>query len=69
MPTTCSQCNEDIGGHAPKCVIKGQWWCEACIYWLERNMQSADAFEEFCAAVDNYHVIKRRAAQAAGEDV
>ena len=37
---TCSQCDRTIKPADPKAVIKDEWWCEECIYYLER--QSAD---------------------------
>lgn len=44
----CSQCEQPIGGHDPKCVIEGAWWCEQCVYILEMELLSrtADEFRE-----------------------
>ena len=39
---TCSQCDRTIKPADPKAEIKNKWWCEECIYCLER--QSADEF-------------------------
>lgn len=70
MTIECSQCAERIGGHDPKCVVDGQWWCDKCVYWFERETRRAEAFADFIAAADGYDAAqKRQAGLAAGEDV
>ena len=33
----CSQCDRPIALSDPKVKITEQWWCDACVYYLEQQ--------------------------------
>lgn len=70
MTISCINCEQDIGGHDPKCMVDGGWWCERCIYELERDSERNKAFEDLVEQFDVFERMqKRQAGLAAGEDV
>ena len=49
---SCSQCQQQIGGHDPKCVIEGGWWCGSCVYGLEMQAEAEHRRERELAELE-----------------